>query len=287
MARVIIALLLAVVVFGSPTALAAPACTFTLGFKALHDAIPDVVGDCEPETETTPAGDVVQAATHGYLIWHRAYNRNTFEPVNGPDRYSDGPDGVIKRPVGYRFGWEPAPAPAPEYASLRDLSPHALVPPDGLKPFSAFTVGRIDGSEYDYYITYTDPRFAGQGGNPGGGVLEGMERGEGQIILSSAVGDGSCDLNALYCALPSGPTRDGAFESFRGLQVNGHEAVVAHRTCCGSESWTVEWFDETNSFDYTLTLEADASFRDVQLSPTNLRYAQSLAMLAEQLVPVT
>ena len=38
----------------TPSAVARTTCSFTLGFKALHDLIPDVVGDCIENEQVDP-----------------------------------------------------------------------------------------------------------------------------------------------------------------------------------------------------------------------------------------
>ena len=54
-------------------------CTFQLGFKALHDLIPDIVGDCLDNEQHNPAtGITQQSTTNGQLTWRKADNWTGF-----------------------------------------------------------------------------------------------------------------------------------------------------------------------------------------------------------------
>src|ERR1041384_4742299 len=58
---------------------AAAECEFTLGFKALRDQIPSVVGDClENEHFNPDNGNVEQRTTGGLLVWRKADNWTAF-----------------------------------------------------------------------------------------------------------------------------------------------------------------------------------------------------------------
>src|SRR4051794_26833082 len=76
----LIALLILLSTFGSATAgLAQPGCEFALGFKALHDQIPDIVGDCVSDEAHNPDnGDAFQQTTGGLLVWRKADNWTAF-----------------------------------------------------------------------------------------------------------------------------------------------------------------------------------------------------------------
>src|SRR5215218_7856085 len=83
-------------------------CGFVLGFKALHDLIPEVVGSCLEEQRTDPAsGDAVQHTTNGLLIWRKADNWTAF--TDGSTTWVNGPAGLQARPNGERFPWEGSP----------------------------------------------------------------------------------------------------------------------------------------------------------------------------------
>src|SRR4029078_5918135 len=94
-----------------------PGCQFELGFQALHDMIPDQVGDCTDGEAHNPAnGDGLQHTTAwhgqgGLLVWRKADNWTAF--TDGATTWINGPARVVSRPnAGPLFGWE-AGAPAP------------------------------------------------------------------------------------------------------------------------------------------------------------------------------
>ncbi|GEM_PF-3301553 len=98
---------------------AAPAldgCSFTLGFKTLHDLIPDIVGDCAGvETYNPDNDDEIQITTHGLLVWRRADNWTAF--TDGATTWINGPCGLQSRPNDVRLPWElgaPCSPPPPE-----------------------------------------------------------------------------------------------------------------------------------------------------------------------------
>ena len=85
-------------------------CVFQLGFKALRDLIPDVVGDClENERHDPETGMTLQNTTNGQLIWRKADNWTAF--TDGQHTWINGPEGLQQRLNTERFPWE-APAPA-------------------------------------------------------------------------------------------------------------------------------------------------------------------------------
>jgi hypothetical protein len=95
--------------------LAAPAaaapCGFSLGFKALHDRIPDVVGSCLVDEHHNPAnGDGLQETSGGLLVWRKADNFTAF--TDGYRSWVSGPYGVQERLNTESFDWERAAAPA-------------------------------------------------------------------------------------------------------------------------------------------------------------------------------
>lgn len=88
---------------------------FTLGFKALADQIPDVVGQPLENARVDPkTGDIVQATTTGMMYWKKSANLTYF--TDGSTTWVVGPNGLQSRPNGETFDWEgrtPAPAPTP------------------------------------------------------------------------------------------------------------------------------------------------------------------------------
>ena len=112
-------LLIAVVglVFASQPVLAQD-CGFQLGFKVLHDLIPDVVGDCLENEQHNPATGITQQATSdGQLIWRKTDNWTGF--TDGQHTWINGPEGLQQRLNTERFDWE---APTPVRMATRRLT---------------------------------------------------------------------------------------------------------------------------------------------------------------------
>ena len=110
---------------GATAAPLAADCQFVLGFKTLHDLIPQVVGDCKTNEQYNPQnGDSLQETTRGLLVWRKVDNWTAF--TDGYRTWINGPNGIQQRLNTERFSWEkdpvttptPAPAspPAPTYA---------------------------------------------------------------------------------------------------------------------------------------------------------------------------
>jgi hypothetical protein len=91
----------------------AAGCQFVLGFKALHDLIPDLVGDCLVDEHHNPTnGDGLQETTawHGHgglLVWRKSDNWTAF--TDGASTWVNGPYGLQKRANGQRLFWEANP----------------------------------------------------------------------------------------------------------------------------------------------------------------------------------
>lgn len=85
---------------------------FVLGFKVLHDMIPDIVGQpLENEHYNPLNGDSLQGTTNGLLVWRKADNFTAF--TDGTTTWVNGPFGLQSRPNADRFPWEPATPPPP------------------------------------------------------------------------------------------------------------------------------------------------------------------------------
>lgn len=126
--------------FSSPVPAQAADCQFVLGFAALHDMIPDVVGVCAVDEHHNPSnGDGLQETVMangatGLLVWRKADNWTAF--TDGFWTWINGPFGLRKRLNTDCFEWEdgcthpggpPAP-PAPSnitvsFASVTGASP--------------------------------------------------------------------------------------------------------------------------------------------------------------------
>ena len=91
--------------------LLAQVCAFQLGFKVLHDLIPDVVGTCLDDEQHSPATGITQQnTTNGRLTWRKADNWTGF--TDGQRTWINGPEGLQQRLNSERFPWEAAlPAP--------------------------------------------------------------------------------------------------------------------------------------------------------------------------------
>ena len=94
---------------GPAPAAAQPRCTFTLGFRALHDLIPGIVGEClENEWHKPDDGNTLQRTTGGLLVWRKADNWTAF--TDGATTWINGPFGLQSRPnEGPLFAWESPP----------------------------------------------------------------------------------------------------------------------------------------------------------------------------------
>lgn len=91
-----------------PSAQAAPGCQFVLGFAALHDKLPTIVGACvENEHTNVATGDSLQQTVNGLLVWRKADNWTAF--TNGAHTWVNGPYGIQERLNTERFSWEANP----------------------------------------------------------------------------------------------------------------------------------------------------------------------------------
>ncbi len=107
-------------------------CRFELGFQALHDAMPDVVGECrEAQHYNALNGDALQETANGLLVWRKADNFTAF--TDGYQSWVNGPYGIEQRLNTDRFDWEPAD-PQAINLTLDDL-PRGYVPIDDLNRF--------------------------------------------------------------------------------------------------------------------------------------------------------
>lgn len=100
-------------------------CHFQLGFQALHDAVPDAVGQCLENEHYNAIGDSNQLTTGGLLAWRKADNWTAF--TDGYRTWVNGPDGVQQRLNTERYPWEhdlqPIGTPAPPAPSTDTVPP--------------------------------------------------------------------------------------------------------------------------------------------------------------------
>ncbi len=80
-------------------------CEFRLGFRALRDQIPGIVGECIENERTDANGDTIQRTTTGQLTWRKADNVTAF--TDGNRTWLIGPNGLQDRLNSERFAWEP------------------------------------------------------------------------------------------------------------------------------------------------------------------------------------
>jgi len=94
----------------APFTASAADCQFVLGFKTIHDAMPDVVGDCTVDEHHNPTnGDGLQETTGptgkgGLLVWRKADNWTAY--TDGYWTWVNGPNGLQKRLNTDRFPFE-------------------------------------------------------------------------------------------------------------------------------------------------------------------------------------
>lgn len=108
--RTLVALLLAAMVLAAlpPMIAGASSCQFVLGFKTLHDMIPQIVGDClENEHHNPVNGDGLQMTTNGLLVWRKSDNFTAF--TDGYHSWINGPFGLQERLNSQRYFWEQNP----------------------------------------------------------------------------------------------------------------------------------------------------------------------------------
>ncbi|MCC7106675.1 MAG: hypothetical protein IT307_16175 [Chloroflexi bacterium] len=192
---------LAAMLLACSTSLAAPAaraadCEFLFGFKALHDLIPNTVGDCVSDEEHNPEnGDGLQQTTNGLMVWRKADNWTAF--TDGSMTWINGPSGLQSRSNNDRFPWEavaqpsqpstpasppasapapvptatPTPPPAPVAQSgpiQRDPAEIALGPADMGKEITQvyLKTGSDDRGRWAEIRFYRDIELTGQGLGP-------------------------------------------------------------------------------------------------------------------------
>jgi hypothetical protein len=163
------ALTLAILLAGAqPQSTQAAGCTFILGFKTIHDLIPDKVGDCKTDEYHNPQnGDGLQETTAwhgkgGLLVWRKADNWTAY--TDGSRTWVNGPNGLQERSNDQRFPWEAAPPPAPTAAPA---------PPPGFVGFESVSIRprtrtlvpmtkRPTNTNYELVITVSPPQDLGR-----------------------------------------------------------------------------------------------------------------------------
>ena len=80
-------------------------CQFILGFAALDDMIPNIVGQCLANESHNPQnGDGLQQTANGLLVWRKSDNFTAF--TDGATSWVNGPFDLQTRSNSQRFSWE-------------------------------------------------------------------------------------------------------------------------------------------------------------------------------------
>ncbi|MGE5619074.1 MAG: S1C family serine protease [Sphingomonadaceae bacterium] len=120
-----------VVFLGLGSAMAESKPEFRLGFKALSDQIPDVVGDPLENEHWGTNGDSLQRTSKGLMVWRKADNWTAF--TNGAETWINGPEGLQSRPNDQRFPWENDPV-SPQGTEYAPVIINGIQARDGSKP---------------------------------------------------------------------------------------------------------------------------------------------------------
>lgn len=139
--RTVAAGLVTLALAGSLAPASAGACELSQGFKALREALPEVVGDCTTDQRYGANGDGLQETTRGLLVWRKVDNLTAF--TDGYRTWINGPFGIQQRLNGERLDWETAATPPP--AAPIELNGVVL---------SDVRVGRLDDPRYGLDVPY-------------------------------------------------------------------------------------------------------------------------------------
>jgi hypothetical protein len=131
----------------SPAAAQGP-CEFRLGFKAIADRVPGVVGTCLEDEHFNPAnGDSLQQTNRGLLVWRKEDNFTAF--TDGYRSWVNGPFGLQQRLNAERFPWEGGqPAPASPSAPAAAAGAQGCVVSEAAVTFEREEVGPDGGRVY-------------------------------------------------------------------------------------------------------------------------------------------
>jgi hypothetical protein len=137
MKRGVLCILVLTLVFAASATLASAQATpqFQLGFKALADQLPAVVGLPMENEHWGANGDSLQQTSAGLMVWRKADNWTAF--TNGSRTWINGPLGVQERGNLERFDWEtvlvppsqPTQTPVPPSAPPASVTPTPIAPP--------------------------------------------------------------------------------------------------------------------------------------------------------------
>ena len=107
---------------------------FRLGFKALADQVPAVVGEPLEDEHWGDNGDSLQMTTKGLMAWRKADNWTAF--TDGSRSWINGPAGVQERANDQRFAWEQDTPVSPRAPGVAATTPTPIVSPPTATPTS-------------------------------------------------------------------------------------------------------------------------------------------------------
>jgi hypothetical protein len=163
------ALVLSIFVVPAPQPAAAADCEFVLGFKAMHDMMPEIVGDCKTsEYHNQYNGDGLQETTGGLLVWRKADNWTAF--TDGYHTWLNGPQGLEQRLNTERFPWENPVANPQEFTLTAADVPGFVTYPEGTKPIA---MDEPSGMTSGYEAMFV--KAEGDGSNGVWGVISAVE----------------------------------------------------------------------------------------------------------------
>ncbi|MHB0870840.1 MAG: hypothetical protein ACYC5J_15515 [Chloroflexota bacterium] len=177
-------------------ALAQPKSEFKLGFKAVADQVPEVVGLPLEDEHWGANGDSLQRTTTGLMVWRKADNWTAF--TDGSRTWINGPEGLKDRGNDERFPWEAEERPAAGSTS----APVMAAAPAGRVVF----VSRRDGNDEIYVmnpdgsaqtrLTNSPTYDGGPGWSPDGGRIAFATKRDGndEIYVMKADGTGQTRL---------------------------------------------------------------------------------------------
>ena len=124
-----LALLTGVVGVGviAPGTAHAQGCDYRLGFKAIHDQIPNIVGACKTDEKYDERGNSLQETANGLMEWRKADNFTAF--TDGYRTWVNGPCGIEQRLNTQRFPWEANPEGLAVVSSHCGTAPAAQAAP--------------------------------------------------------------------------------------------------------------------------------------------------------------
>lgn len=123
---------LALMAAGAPAQ--ADGCRYVVGFEAIYNQIPDVVGSCKTNEQHDSSGNARQETANGTMEWRKADNFTAF--TDGYRSWVNGPCGLGMGLNSQRFSWEANPEGLPIAASRCGTAP-ASPPPAAPAPSAA------------------------------------------------------------------------------------------------------------------------------------------------------